>query len=390
MLDVKAIQSELRARKMDGWLFYDILHRDHLAYRILGITAMAKRRWFYLIPAKGGPRKLVHRIEAKTLDALPGRKLEYAALDELQKGMVQLLSGTRILAMQYSPKNNVPQLSLVDAGTVEWIRGLKKKVVSSADLVQKFEATWTAGQLESHLEAGKIIDRVTRDAFTRAGALVKERQSITEYELQQWMADQFRAQGVCADSAPVVAVGPNSSDSHYSPAATGSLPIKEGSFLLLDVWGKLEKPDSVYYDITWTGYLGHTVPEKYAKVFRVAREARDTAVAFVKHAVAAGRTIRGWQVDDAARSVIRKAGYGKYFVHRTGHSIGQEVHGSGANMDSLETKDDRQIMARTCFSVEPGIYLGEFGVRTEVNVYVGESEARVTGPQQEEVIPILA
>jgi Xaa-Pro aminopeptidase len=304
--------------------------------------------------------------------------------------MVQLLSGTRILAMQYSPKNNVPQLSLVDAGTVEWIRGLKKKVVSSADLVQKFEATWTAGQLESHLEAGKIIDRVTRDAFTRAGALVKERQSITEYELQQWMADQFRAQGVCADSAPVVAVGPNSSDSHYSPAATGSLPIKEGSFLLLDVWGKLEKPDSVYYDITWTGYLGHTVPEKYAKVFRVAREARDTAVAFVKDAVAAGRTIRGWQVDDAARSVIRKAGYGKYFVHRTGHSIGQEVHGSGANMDSLETKDDRQIMARTCFSVEPGIYLGEFGVRTEVNVYVGESEARVTGPQQEEVIPILA
>jgi Xaa-Pro aminopeptidase len=204
------------------------------------------------------------------------------------------------------------------------------------------------------------------------------------------MADQFRAQGVCADSAPVVAVGPNSSDSHYSPAATGSLPIKEGSFLLLDVWGKLEKPDSVYYDITWTGYLGHTVPEKYAKVFRVVRDARDTAVDFVKDAVAAGRTIRGWQVDDAARAVIRKAGYGKYFVHRTGHSIGQEVHGTGANMDGLETKDDRQIMARTCFSIEPGIYLGEFGVRTEVNVYVGESEARVTGAKQQEVIPILA
>ena len=282
MLDVKAIQSELRAHKMDGWLFYDILHRDQLAYRILGITAMAKRRWFYLIPAKGEPRKLVHRIEAKTLDTLPGRKLEYAALEELQKGMVRLLSGTRILAMQYSPKNNVPQLSLVDAGTVEWIRSLKKKVVSSADLIQKFEATWSPAQLESHQEAGKIIDRVTRDAFTRAGALVRERQSITEYDLQQWMADQFRAQGVCADSAPVVAVGPNSSDSHYSPAATGSLPIKEGSFLLLDVWGKLEKPDSVYYDITWTGYFGHTVPEKYAKVFRVVREARDAAVGFVK------------------------------------------------------------------------------------------------------------
>ncbi len=390
MLDIKAIQSELRAHKMDGWLFYDILHRDHLAYRILGINAMAKRRWFYLIPAKGEPRKLVHRIEAKTLDALPGRKLEYAALDELQKGMVRLLAGTRILAMQYSPKNNVPQLSLVDAGTVEWIRGLKKKVVSSADLVQKFEATWTPTQLESHLAAGKIIDRVTRDAFTRAGALIKEHQSITEYELQQWMADQFRAQGVYADSAPVVAVGPNSSDSHYSPGPTGSLPIKEGSFLLLDVWGKLEKPDSVYYDITWTGYLGQTVPEKYAKVFRVVRDARETAVAFVKDAVAAGRTIRGWQVDDAARTVIRKAGYAKYFVHRTGHSIGQEVHGSGANMDSLEIKDDRQIIPRTCFSIEPGIYLGEFGVRTEVDMYIGENEARVTGPKQEEVIPILA
>ena len=329
MLDVKAIQSELRAHKMDGWLFYDILHRDHLAYRILGITAMAKRRWFYLIPAKGEPRKLVHRIEAKTLDALPGRKLEYAAVDELQEGNRPVARwhtdpGHAVFA------NNVPQLSLVDAGTVGRIRGLKKKVVSSADLVQKFEATWSPSQLESHLEAGKIIDRVTRDAFTRAGALIKERQSINEYELQQWMADQFRAQGVCADSAPVVAAGPNSSDSHYSPGPTGSLPIKEGSFLLLDVWGKLDKPDSVYYDITWTGYLGHTVPEKYAKVFRVVREARDTAVAFVKDSVAAGRTIHGWQVDDAARSVIRKAGYGKYFVHRTGHSIGQEVHGSTA------------------------------------------------------------
>ncbi|MFY9531769.1 MAG: Xaa-Pro peptidase family protein [Candidatus Acidiferrales bacterium] len=391
MPDIPAIQAELRASKTDGWLFCDILHRDPLAYRILGLNeGMAKRRWFYLIPARGQPRKLVHRIEAGMLDSLPGAKQEYVALTELERGLARLLAKTKTLAMQYSPRNNIPYIAMVDAGTVELVRSLGKRVVSSADLVQKFEASWTPEQLESHLEAGKIVDRVTRDAFTRAGAFVRERKPLSEYDLQQWMMDQFRAHQIRTDSPPIVAVGPHSGNPHYEPSAKSPAQIREGDLLLLDVWGKFEKPASVYYDVTWTGYLGRKVPEKYSKIFQIVKQARDRAVSFVQESVVAGRAIHGWEVDNAAREVIRKAGYGKYFMHRTGHNIGQEVHGNGANMDGLEMKDDRKIVPRTCFSVEPGIYLPEFGIRSEVNVYVGEREARVTGAVQEEIIPILA
>jgi Xaa-Pro dipeptidase len=391
MPDISAIQSELRASKIDAWLFCDILHRDPLAYRILGLDhGMAKRRWFYLIPAKGEPRKLVHSIEAGMLDDLPGSKHQYLGLGELEKGLGKLLAKSKTVAMQYSPRNNIPYVSTVDAGMVELVRGYKKKVVSSADLVQIFEACWSAEQLESHLAAGRIVDRITRDAFTRAGALVREKKPLTEYELQQWMMEQFRAHQIVADSGPIVGAGAHSGNPHYEPSADSPAPIREGDLLLLDVWGKLEKPGSVYYDITWTGYLGKSVPDKYAKVFDVVKRARDAAVNFVKEAVGAGRKIHGWEVDNVCRAVIRKAGHAKHFTHRTGHSIGQEVHGNGANMDGLEMKDDRAIVPRTCFSVEPGIYLAEFGIRSEVNVYVGESEARVTGEVQDAIIPIVA
>jgi len=291
--------------------------------------------------------------------------------------------------MQYSPKNNIPYIGLVDAGTIELVRKLGVKVVSSADLVQKFEAAWSPDQLASHKAAGKIVDAVTQDAFRRAGAFVREKKSLTEYELQQWMAAQFRANGVFADGPPIVAVNANAGNPHYGPPATGSSPIRQGDLLLLDVWGKLDQPGSVYYDITWMGYLGSSVPAKYAKIFQIVRSARDAAIEFVKQSIAAGRSIHGWEVDRACREVIRKAGYAKYFTHRTGHSIGQDVHGNGANMDGLETKDDRRVAPHTCFSVEPGIYLPEFGVRSEVNMYVGDGEASVTGPIQEEIIPIL-
>lgn len=391
MPDIPAIQSELRTSKIDAWLFCDILHRDPLAYRILGLDhGMAKRRWFYLIPAKGEPRKLVHSIEAGMLDGLPGSKQQYLGLGELEKGLGKLLAKTKTVAMQYSPRNNIPYVSTVDAGMVELVRGFKKKVVSSANLVQIFEARWSAEQLESHLEAGRIVDSITRDAFSRAGALVRERKALTEYELQQWMTKQFRAHQIVADSGPIVAVGAHSGNPHYEPSADSPAPIREGDLLLLDVWGKLQKPGSVYYDITWTGYLGSAVPEKYAKMFDVVKHARDAAVNFVKEAVASGRKIHGWEVDNVCRAVIRKAGHAKHFMHRTGHSIGQEVHGNGANMDGLEMKDDRAIVPRTCFSVEPGIYLPEFGVRSEVNVYVSERDARVTGEVQDAIIPILA
>jgi Xaa-Pro dipeptidase len=391
MPDITAIQKALRSQKLDGWLFYDILHRDPIAYRVLGLDhALAKRRWFYMIPAKGAPRKLVHRVEAGALDSLPGEKLLYAAADELAKNLKRLVGRAKKVAMQYSPKNLIPYISLVDAGTVELIRAQGCRVVSSADLVQQFEAAWTPEQLESHRAAGQAIDRITLAAFAEAAQRVRAGKAFTEYDLQQWMMEQFRAAGVTADSPPIVAVGPHSGDPHYEPRASGSALVREGDLLLLDVWAKTPAPSSVFYDITWMGYLGAKVPEKFAKVFSIVRDARDAAVTFVQTNVKAGRAIEGWQVDRAAREVIRKAGYAKYFVHRTGHSIGQEVHGAGANMDGLETRDVRRIIPHTCFSIEPGIYLPEFGVRSEVNVYVDQGEASVTGAVQNEILALLA
>ena len=390
MLNVKAIQSALADQKLDGWLFYDILHRDPIAYRVLGLDhALAKRRWFYLIPAKGEPRKLVHRIEAGTLDALPGKKYLYAAAEELEKNLKKLIGRAKKVAMQYSPKNQIPYISLVDAGTVEMIRAAGCKVVSSADLVQQFEAAWTPAQLESHRAAGLLVDRITRAAFAEAARRVLASETFREYDLQQWIVREFAANGLESDSAPIVAVGPHSGDPHFEPRPDGSSEIREGDLLLLDVWAKMAAPASVYYDITWVGYLGAQVPPKYAKIFNVVREAREAAVSFVADNVNKGRVIEGWQVDKAARDVIRKAGYAKYFVHRTGHNIGQEVHGAGANMDSLETRDVRRVLPHTCFSVEPGIYLPDFGIRSEVNVYVHDDHAEVTGPSQTEILNLL-
>ncbi len=391
MLEIAEIQAELRAGKMDGWLFYDHHHRDPIAARILGLgDGMVTRRWFYLIPARGEPRKLVHRIESGVLDSLPGKKLVYSSQQELRGNLEKILGRAKTLAMQYSPKNSIFYVSLVDAGMVELVRSFRRRVVSSADLVQKFEATWTAQQAETHFAAGRIIDEITRGAFARAGEHVRRGQQLTEYHLQRWILDQFRAGGLHTEEPPNVSVGANSGNPHYEPRPEVSQPIREGDLLLLDIWGKTVAPDSVYYDITWMGYLGATVPEKFAQVFSVVRAARDRAVTFVQDNIRAGRTIAGWQVDRAARDVIRKAGYSKYFVHRTGHSIGRDIHGAGANMDDLEVHDVRRVLPHTCFSVEPGIYFPEFGVRSEVNVYVDASQARVTGAVQEAIVPVLA
>ena len=392
MPDIHAIQAELKAAKLDGWLFYDHHHRDPIASRVLGLgeDGMATRRWFYYIPARGEPRKLVHRIEQGMLDSLGGRKYVYSGWEELHKTLPKLLSGGKRIAMQYSPENNIPYIGLVDAGTVELIRKLKKTVVSSADLVQKFEASWSREQLESHLEAGRIVDRVRQGAFEQAAARVSDGKPLTEFELQQWMLDRFRSNGLVTAEPPIAAVQPNNGNPHYEPKQGESRLIRAGDLLLLDIWAKSNRPGSVYYDITWVGYLGERVPDSYAKIFRIVRQARDRAVDFVKESVAQSKSIHGWEVDRVARETIRKAGYGKYFVHRTGHSIGQDVHGNGANMDGLETKDDRKIVPHTCFSIEPGIYLPEFGIRSEVNVYVDEHEARVTGAIQEEILPLLA
>ena len=389
--DLHEVQDDLRAAKLDGWLFYDFRGRDPIAQRILTLPpGMRTRRWFYFVPAKGEPRKLVHKIESESLAAVPGDTLYYAGQEELRKNLAKTLGRAKTVAMQYSPKAAIPYVAMVDAGTVELVRAAGVKVVSSADLVQKYEACWTLEQLESHLTAGKAIDRIVQGALQQAATRVRAKEDFTEYDLQQWILQEFESAGIGQEQGPDVAVNANASDPHYGPVAGKSSPIRKGDLLLLDVWGKTKTPGSVYYDITWIGYLGEKVPAKYAKVFGIARDARDRAVNLIQSCIAAGKPLQGWQVDKAARSVIENAGYGKYFFHRTGHSIGETVHGNGANMDGLETHDVRHLIPKTCTSVEPGIYLPEFGIRTELNVYIGEREARVTGAVQNEILPLLA
>jgi len=385
------IQADLRGARLDGWLFYDFRGRDPIAHRILDLpNAMRTRRWFYFVPAKGIPKKLVHKIEAESLVTLPGETLYYSGQDELRKNVKKILGRAKNLAMQYSPKNAIPYVAMVDAGTVELVKSCGVKVLTSADLVQKYEACWTPQQLQSHLEAGKSIDRIVREAFALAAKGVREGKPLTEVALQQWILAEFEKDDITTDEGPDVAVNAHASDPHYAPSNERPTEIREGDLLLLDVWGKLRFSGSVYYDVAWVGYLGAKVPEKFDKVFKVIVRARDNAVALIQSSIAAGKPPQGWQVDRAARSVIEKAGYGEYFIHRTGHNIGQTVHGNGVNMDGFETHDSRHLIPGTCNSVEPGIYLPEFGMRSEVNVYVGKGEARVTGAVQKEILALLA
>ena len=390
-MDLDAIQSELRSANLDGWLFYDHHHRDPIAYRVLKIApSLCTRRWYYLIPATGEPSGLVHRIERGNLDGLPGRLRPYSSWSEQREYLAEMLRDKRRVAMQYSPLNDIPYVGLVDAGTVELVKSFGVEVVTSADLVQLFEARWTDAALASHFEAGKAVHAAIEGAFATIRNAIRAGKILSEYDVQQEMLAVFRAHGVETDEPPIVAVNANAANPHYFPTADRSLSIRENDFVLLDVWARQSKPGAVYYDVTWTGFVGETVPSRYTEIFNIVREARDAAVDLVKDAMQKGTPLYGYQVDDAARAVIERAGYGEYFVHRTGHSIGEDVHGNGANMDNLETHDSRQVVPRTCFSVEPGIYLDDFGVRSEVNVYVEECAARVTGDVQQAVVPILA
>lgn len=399
-MDLKAIQKALVEAQLDGWLFYDHHHRDPIACHVLKVNpAMATRRWYYLIPASGDPAKLVHRIEKGNLNGLPGGAREYSTWQEQRDGLRQVLataangskSGKALrIAMQYSALNDIPYIGLVDAGTVELVKSLGVEVVSSADLVQLFEASWSPEQLASHLEAGRGVHAAVRRAFATIRKAIEAGKTIGEYDVQQEMTRVFDEHGLETDMGPDVAVNANCSDPHYSVTRESSQSIRAGDFVLLDAWAKCRRPGSVYFDITWTGYVGREVPKRHADVFNVVREARDAAVSLVQRAMREGRTLCGYEVDDAAREVITRHGYAQYFVHRTGHSIGEDVHGNGANMDNFETHDVRRVVPCTCFSVEPGIYLPEFGVRSEVNVYVEEREARVTGEMQQAVVPILA
>jgi Xaa-Pro aminopeptidase len=393
MFNLTAVQAAIRDLRMDGWLLYDFRGLNVLARRVIGLPsdAMLSRRWFYFVPATGEPRKLVHRIEPHALDRVPGPQQGYLRWQELEAGVASLVHGCERVAMEYVPRNANPYVSRVDAGTVELVRSAGVDVVPSGDLVQLFEATWDDEQWEMHQEAA----RHTRSAYDAAFAFIVERVrsagSVRETEVQRRILDHFDAHGLTCDHAPIVGVGPHSGDPHYEPSAANNGVIRKGDFVLIDLWAKLKRPRAVYSDLTWTCFVGEQVPAKYRDIFLIVARARDAAIACVCDAYANPRALQGWEVDQAARDIIDKAGYGQYFCHRTGHSIGQETHGNGANMDNLETREERRVLPRTCFSVEPGIYLPEFGVRSEVNVFVdARGKVHVTGGEpQKEIVALL-
>ncbi len=388
-MNLADVQKALREEKLDGWLFFDHHQRDPLAYRVLGLDRqlVPTRRWYYLIPAEGEPRGLVHRIEPGVLDAIPGDKTPYSSWGEQTEGLKRILAGCRRVAMQYSPNCAVPYVSLVDGGTLELVRGLGVEVHSSANLMQLFEALWRQAQLDSHLEAGRRVDEIRRNAFLLIGNHLRDGAPIDEWDVKRFILGSFEQADLVTDHGPIVAVNANASNPHYEPTANQKQQVRQGDWVLIDLWAKLKQPDAVYYDITWTGYCGREVLPEIQKIFDIVIGARDAAIRCVKEAVTGNKTLHGFEVDDAAREFIRSRGYGDYFFHRTGHSIGREVHGTGANMDNLETHDERRVIPWTCFSIEPGIYLTEFGVRSEVDVFVGEQEAFVTGEIQRK--PVL-
>ncbi len=393
MFDLDATQAAIQQFGMDGWLLYDFRGINLLAARIAGIPDddLGSRRWFYFVPASGQPRKLVHAIEPAMLDHLPGEKIVYLKWQELEAGLQSMLSGSGTVAMEYSEKAGNPYVSRVDAGTVELVRSFGPTVVSSGNLIQYFEARFTDEQWQLHLQADALNQQAFEMAWQTIADHARSGQTLSESQLQQKVMDFYHANQMTTYHPPIVGVGRHSGDPHYAPQPGSDSEIKSGDFILLDMWAKMDRPGGVYTDLTKVGFVGEEVPQKYNDIFQIVAAARDAGIACVRDGMANGQTLFGWQVDQATREVIEQAGYGQYFNHRTGHNIGQETHGNGAHIDNLETREDRTLIPRTCFSIEPGIYLEEFGVRSEINVYIADDkQVIVTGGLQTEVLPILS
>jgi Xaa-Pro aminopeptidase len=390
-LSIEAVQQALREDGLDGWLLYDFHGSNPIAARVTGVAdskKLATRRWYYLIPASGAPRGLVHAIERHNLDGLPGEKHEYAGRQQLASGLRDLLAGVKRVAMEYSPGNAIPYVSRVDAGTVEAVRNAGADVVSSGDLVQRFEAVWSREAMQTHLAASERLYRVKDRAFELIRARMKAREPINEYELQERMLEWFREEGLQTDSGPNVCAQENAGNPHYQATRDSHRAIRPDELVLIDLWGKLPQPGAVFADITWMAFTGAVVPDEYSRAFAAARDGRDAAIELVQSRVREGRDIRGFEVDRACRDVLVKAGYGAGFIHRTGHSLGEDVHGNGVHMDDYETHDDRRLIPGTGFTIEPGVYTDRYGVRTEINMFVDEREARVSGPRQQEIVPL--
>jgi Xaa-Pro aminopeptidase len=393
VIDIAAVQAALAADGVDGWLLYDFRGLNPIATAVTHINDqgghLATRRWFYLIPAVGAPRGLVHAIEKNCLAHLPGTTERYAGRQQLEAGLKRLLAGVRRVAMEYSPACAIPYVARVDAGTVELVRQSGVDVVSSGDLVQRFSTVWDAPAIATHRDASEKLHRVKDRAFEAIAHRVRDGVATTEYDIQQLMAGWFRDEGLISDADPMVSVGPNAGNPHYLPTATVHRAIRRDDLVLLDLWGKLDAPGAVFADITWMGYTGRAVPERFGRAFATIRDARDAAVELVQSSVRAGRELRGWEVDRAAMTVLRDAGYADNILHRTGHSLGTTVHGNGANMDDYETHDDRRLLAGSGFTIEPGVYFDDFGVRTEINMVVAPRDAAVTGPRQTEIAALV-
>ena len=388
---LEAVQAALKEDGLDGWLLYDFHGSNPIARSVVGLDngdKMTTRRWFYLVPAEGEPRALVHAIEPDTLSHLPGRTRRYAGREALDRELDALLAGSGRLAMEYSPENAIPYVARVDAGTVEAVRKRGVEVVSSGDLVQRFEARWTPEGLESHLAASAALYRIKDRTFEAIGSCVRRGGTLTEHDVQQWMAGWFADEGLVSDAHPVVAAMENAGNPHYLPQAGSSRAIGPDELVLIDLWGKLPKKGAIFADITWVAFTGRQVPDELARVFAAAAAAREAALAVTQDAARRGADLRGWQVDQAARKVIIDAGYGAQILHRTGHSLGEAVHGNGVHMDDYETHDDRRLLPGTGFTLEPGIYFPHFGVRTEINVYYDTGDARPSGPRQDGIVTL--
>jgi Xaa-Pro dipeptidase len=393
-MEITEIQARLREHGLDGWLFFDFHHRNPIAYRTLGLPdhLIATRRWYYYLPAVGEPAGIVSALEPHNLDALPGAKLVYRTWEERRKALAATLPAGAKVAMEYSPLNAIPGVSLVDAGTIELVRSMGVTVVSSADLIQAIVSRWTDRQWQAHCEASRRLMEIKDRAFSEVARRVRAGDRPTDYEIQQYMVDAYHGAMLVSDDPPIVATNAHCRDPHYLPTAARQTEIRNGDVLLIDFWAKLAQPGAVYADHTWMAYVGSSVPTRLADVFGIVAEARDAAIEFVRTAFAGGRSVQGWQVDDVARASITQRGYGDYFIHRTGHNIHEDVHGEGANMDNFESHDERTVLERTCFSIEPGIYLPDFGVRSEVDVFIAAADdVKITGtPVQREVVPLLA
>ena len=385
------VQAALAEDGLDGWLLYDFHGSNPIARSVAGLNGdgkMTTRRWFYLIPAQGAPRALVHAIEPDTLAHLPGDGARYAGRQALADGLDALLAGMQTVAMEYSPDNAIPYIARVDAGTVEAVRRRGVQVVSSGDLVQRFEARWTPAQYEAHLQASAALYRVKDRAFESLGAAVARGDRVSEYQVQQWMAQWFRDEGLVSDSPPVVAAMEHAGNPHYQPRAEGSRAIGPDELVLIDLWGKLGQPGAVYADITWVCYTGAAVPDEFGRAFDAVAAGREAALALCERAARQRDDLRGWQVDQAASRAIAAAGYADRILHRTGHSLGEQVHGNGVHMDDYETRDERRLLPGTGFTIEPGVYFPHFGVRTEIDVFYDDGQARASGPRQAAIVAL--